>query len=172
MNLIVRKPNLESLTEEAIPKDFSDVMNYFNEGLKNNSYPWIPRKKPISSDEIRNLWLPSLNRNICYVAELNGRIIGCATILYDKNSSAYEHSDVRKSGELSATIDPYEDSIFTLAELNRALVKELVQSDRKAFAYISANSPAINAMELIGYKPKGKVARKEFQGDVFEFELP
>ena len=76
MKLIIRKPNLENLTSERIPKDFSDVKDYFNKALEDNSLPWIPRKTPITNKEIIEKWVPSLKTNISLIAELGGKVVG------------------------------------------------------------------------------------------------
>lgn len=179
MKIRVRPPNTQDLDEKGIPIDFVAVMKYFNESLTNNSLPWIPRKTPITTKEIENEWIPSLKRNIVVLAESQGNIIGSATIFYDPKSTAYEHANHRRVGEMASTIDPS----YTLKqqiEIQEALVKgcieELKAKEKAAFLRVAKESPMAIAMQNLEYVGKQSEADhyKEagLSGIVFEYELP
>ena len=138
--MIIRKPNLEVLTEEGIPKDFASVKAYFNFAIEYDLLPWIPRKTPITTEEIRNLWVPSVKTNICYIAELEGHVCGSATVFYDPSSTAYEHADLRKAGELTSTVSPLLNKkrcIMIDKEITKEIIRELKLTHKKAFARIN-----------------------------------
>jgi len=180
MTILVRKPNLEILTDEGIPKDFADVRDYFNFAIQNNLLSWIPRKMPITTEEIRSKWIPSAKTNICYIAELSGRVFGSATVFYVPSSTAYEHALQRQEGELASTTNPIlgrKQSLDVDKELSRAIINELKQTGKTAFARIAIESPAAEAMKELGYEGTlvKNVDRYKFQGlsgSVFEYNLP
>jgi hypothetical protein len=176
MKLKVRKPNLEKLTDEGIPKDFSDVRDYFNQALKDNSLPWIPRKTPITNQEIKEKWIPSLNQNICYVAELNGDVVGSATVFYDTKSSNYENSSKRVSGESVSTTSPKVNYVETEKAMVEGILEELKNQNKKAHAYISIESPANIALNKLGYLGKEEFLERykteELSGKVMKYDLP
>lgn len=177
MNIAVRKPNLEILTAEGIPQDFAQVMEYFNKGLETDSLPFIPRKKPITSEEIKKLWVPSLPHNISLVAEANGKVIGSGTVFYQLDSTAYEHAKERLLGTFGMTVDPQHDYQQVGLGILTEIVRELIVSKRKAVSHTDVNFKAeIAIMEELGHR--GKIIEDEryclsgLSGKVFEYFLP
>ena len=175
--MIVRKPNLEVLTSEGIPKDFADVREYFNEGLFDDSQPWIPRKRPITNKEIRELWVPSANTNITYVAELNGQVIGSMTVFYNPGSTAYEHADKRVMGEMSGTTATKIDRVEVIKEITPCVVNELKRLGKTAMLRTAIESHANEAMKRLGYQPARtefaeRYKREGISGSVNIYEFP
>lgn len=54
MKITIRRPKLEPRVD-GIPKDFADTRDYFNKALKDKSLFWIPRRTPITNEEITKL---------------------------------------------------------------------------------------------------------------------
>jgi hypothetical protein len=111
MEITIRRPNLEALTKDKIPRDFYEVMAYFNHALsvpvleRTDHWRYMPRQRPITKDEIRDLWVPSFNTNITFLAELPKRgIIGSASVIVSKDSTAYEHRDSRGPNTLAMSV--------------------------------------------------------------------
>jgi glycerophosphoryl diester phosphodiesterase len=125
MKVIIRKPKLKPEIG-GIPKDFAEVKTYFNKALKDNTLSWIPRKNKITNNEIKNLWIPTLETNITLVAELEGKTVGQITVFYDTKSTGYEHAEQRVRGNIgfSARPDVYKQVI-------KLLVPELIDEFKK-----------------------------------------
>ncbi len=176
MDVAVRKLNLENLTQEGIPKDFADVQDYFNEALRKNSLPWIPRKTPITDKEILEKWVPSQNINLSLVAESEGKVVGLSTVLYDPKSNDYEFANQRKSGELNSTIDPNQDYIFVQTKLLEGIISELKIQNKTAHCYLPIESPANEAFKNlrkignIGFLESYKTGN--LSGKVQRYDLP
>ena len=101
---------LENISVEKVSlltplRQFQDIKNYFNACLEKNLYKFIPRKKPILDEEIEELWIPSINKNLSYHAIYEGRVVGSATVFSDVNSTGYELASKRKEGALGLTVD-------------------------------------------------------------------
>ncbi len=175
MNILVRKPNLENLTPEGIPKDFADVRDYFNNALKENSLPGIPRKTPITKQEIIEKWIPSLKTNISLVAELNGKIVGSSTVFYDLTSTDYEHTNKTIKGEFNSTADPKEDYVSIINLLIKETKKELKKQNKTAHCYIPIESLSIKAFQKEGCKGKEEFLEyyktDKLSGKVMKYEL-
>lgn len=177
-NLIIRKSKLEPLTEEGIPKDFSDKMEYFNRGLNQNTYPFIPRKNLITLDEIKTLWIPSAKDNLDIVAELNEKVIGSGTVFYKVNSTAYSQAGNRTPGEIALTID----SNFSHEEIGMQIIKKIIEelkiNHKKAVLHTDINFlEEIKMMKKLGIKSKPIKGYKRYiegglSGEVFEYQLP
>ena len=139
MNLVIRKARLEPKVE-GVPRDFYEVRDYFNRGifaLRESAPPcfrYMPRKKPITLEEIRDLWVKSMSENICLVAELDGRVVGSATVLFKRDSTAYEHKNLRpeSEGALALTISPDFNYISIAEPLVRGVIEELRSQNRMA----------------------------------------
>ncbi len=177
MTLIIRKPNLEDLTEEGIPRDFAEVRDYFNDSLANNTQPWIPRQTPITNDEIMKMWVPSAETNINYVAEVDGKIVGSVTIFYNPSSSKYEHAGKRPIGSMAGTVATRVDELLIRKKLNEKVIDELIAMNKKATFPTAVESPATKAMAELGYKPvrtefAEEYKRKGISGQVNIYELP
>ena len=176
MEINVRKPNIEKLTSKNIPKDFEEVKDYFNKALEEKSLPWIPRKTPITNKEIKEKWIPSLNKNICYVAESKGEIVGCATVFYDPNSTNYENKDKRSSGELVFTASSKTNYIEVCRKNVKKIIDELKKQNKKAQLNISIESPSNKSLSELGYKGKEKFLehykKNGMSGKVIGYNLP
>ena len=178
MKVKIRKPNNEGITEEGIPKDFADVMQYFNMGLIKNAYPFIPRKIPITLEEIKDRWMPSLDKNINCVAEHKGRIIGMVTIFYDLDSTAYEHATERDTGEIALTVNPDYNHQIIGKEIIGFMINELKRTNRRAILHTDINfSGEISMMKELSYTGKlinnFKRYRKAGLSEiVVEYQLP
>ena len=177
-NLIVRESNLKVLTTEGIPKDFADKMEIFNRALKENAYPYVPRRREITINEITNLWVPSAKNNIDIVAELNGKVIGSGTVLMG-NDNAYSQESKRELGEYAITIDPqyFDKGIGT--KITKIIIEKATKRNIKFSFHTSVdNIRIIKIMEKLGHRPKEKIenyeryAKAGINPKVFFYELP
>ena len=166
--MIIRKPNLEMLTSEGVPKDFADVRDYFNQALIDNSIPWIPRKTPITNDEIRKVWVPSSPINITYVAENNGRVVGVNVVFLEKPSTSYEHRELMQEGEMSGTVDPNSDYTPIMTGLIMATIEELKRRGKYAIAKTSGNRPFSEILQSLGYIPNNVVSEEYQRANISE----
>ena len=177
---IARRVKVGVLTSEDIPEDFSQVMEYFNRDLAKRKFPYIPRKKKITAEEIRGLWLPSLSRNICFIAENVNlkQVVGSATVLYDVDSNDYEHSSLRKPGELALTVDSGHDYLRVGSKLLGAIIRDLVFKGKKAVAHTDVDfEQELEIFEELGFNGESINDYERYKlaglsGRVFEFELP
>lgn len=83
---IVRKFDWTNVNDEEIPYDFLDIMEYFNESIEKDLYPFIPRHNPMTKKEFFDKWLPNKDKDICYVAlskSLN-KVVASVTIFINK----------------------------------------------------------------------------------------
>ena len=175
MKIIIRKPKLKPETN-GIPKDFADVKTYFNKALKENTLPWIPRKNQITDDEIKQLWIPTLETNITLVAELEGKVAGQVTVFYDTESTGYEHAKQRVIGDIGFTARPdvYKQVINPLIS---SLVDELKKQNKTAIWTTACESPGNKIMEELGYssrilKNQERYKKANLSGKVCEYKLP
>lgn len=125
--------------------------------LQQTQLRYIPRRTPITDEEILQRWLPSLPNNICFVAEDQRRcaVIGCITYLSVPTSSAYENESQRRIGEIAGTTSPdYEitDTFEITKQMNSALIVELKQQQKTGFLRVAIESPTIQAMQELGYE--------------------
>lgn len=158
MELKIRKANLEDLNKEGIPKDFAQLREYWNHGVatKEGVFKYIPRRKEITLDEIRNLFIPAIKegRSINLLAESEGRVVGAITAIYDANKTEYEHRGDRKPGDIGESVDPrVENYQKILTALFQGLEKELGAQNRVARAVFPIeDTQSIEAMRSLGYK--------------------
>lgn len=121
-----------------IPRDFLQVMHYFNQGLRQDpkkpQYQYNPRKIPITKREICDLWLPSLSKNISAVAEdaEKGKVVGMATVLYVPKSTLYNPYHEIQPGELMISAHPDYDYLEVTGPLMRRMLDELRKSHKSA----------------------------------------
>ena len=176
MEIKVREPNPNKLNSEGIPQDFADVRDYFNKSLDRGAFPWIPRKTPITNEEILSGWIPSLSTNISLVAEVEGKVVGSATVFYDLSSTSYEHREQRVVGELSSTVSPDTNYKEVSRRLLEGILEELDSSGRSAVVHVAVESPANQSMKELGYHgteiKKEHYAREGMSGKVIRYELP
>lgn len=170
MNLIVRKARPEP-SIEGVPRDFYDVMSYFNRGIALCGgdvpvcYRYMPRKKPITLEEIRTLWVPNMNVNLCLVAELGGRVVGSANVLFNRESTGYEHKEVRakSGGDLALTISPEIDYVSIAEPLVIKIIEDLRRQNRMATLTTPVEfGEDIRLFERLTRK-KGKILEEEFE---------
>jgi hypothetical protein len=153
--MIVRQPNTEILSADGIPQDFCDVMAYFNRGLSIGAFPYIPRKTQISLDEIRSLWVPSLDTNISFVAELGRKVVGSGTVFYDVHSSEYTESPERQVGTIGLTVNPDEVYEEVARPLMQAIVQELRLQGKKALMFTDTDfDKEVKVMSQLRYVGK------------------
>jgi len=146
MKVEIRTPNWDNLNDRGIPKDCADVMNYFNKGLEGENYPFVPRRNKITGDEIKNIWVPSRDKNITCVAysqELE-KIVGSGTLVVDD----------KKFGNYSITIDPE----FQFANIGTRITKKVIEEGLMGNITIIVhtsifNEPMKRVMDKVGYKP-------------------
>ena len=173
----IRKPNLDN-SQDGVPKDFLYVMRYFNRGLEEGSYLYIPRKNPITLDEIRKLWLPSIEENICFVAELDGEAIGSATCFFDVASTAYAQAKERKPGEIALTVAPDRNHRLVGYGVLSEMIKELGVQNKKAFFHTDSEfQEEIWMMQDLGYKGRliknyERYKKAGLSGKVYAYRLP
>lgn len=178
MEINIRKSNLKELTSQRIPKDFAGKMKYFNEGLEKKCYPYIPRKNPITVEEIKKLWIPYAENNIDFIAETNGKIIGSATIFYDLNATAYKEASLRKPGEIGMAIAPDYSHKDIGTKIIRTIISELERTNKTAFLHTDINfGEEKSIMETLGYKGKlienfERYTKAGLSGKVLEYKLP
>jgi hypothetical protein len=124
MQVKIRPMNWEKKASNGIPKDASDIMEYFNRALDKKAYPYVPRFSKITPEEIMNFWYPSRKQNINFVAESANKIIGAGTITIDSSSNKYSKDSKRASNEYALTIDPdyIQKGVGTL--ITKAIIKE------------------------------------------------
>lgn len=177
-NLIIRESNLEVLTPEGIPKDFADKMEIFNRALKENAYPYVPRKSEITINEIKNLWMPSAKDNIDIVAELNGKVIGSGTVLMG-NDNAYSQESKRELREYAITIDLQYFDKGAGTKITKRIIEEAIKRNIKfSFHTSEDNIRMIKIMEKLGYQPKEKIenyeryAKAGINSGAYLYELP
>ena len=170
MNLVIRKARLEPKVE-GVPRDFYEVMTYFNRGISapresaSPCFRYMPRKTSITLEEIRELWVKSMSENICFVAELDGRVVGSASVLFKRESTAYEHREVRakSGGDLALSVDPEKDYVSISEPLVRGIISELRRLEKEA----TLISP-VEFQEDIGLfekltNGKGKLLEEKFE---------
>jgi len=178
MKIRIRKPNLKILTSEGIPKDFAEKMAFFNNALKENAYLYVPRKIPITINEIKNLWVPSAKRNIDFVAEVSGKIVGSGTVLMG-NDNRYSEKSKREPGEYAITINTKYLDKGIGTKITRNIIQEAKERDIKFSFHTSIdNIRMIKVMEKLGYLPKerieryGRYAEAGINPEVYLYELP
>ena len=136
--MIIRKPNLEDLTEEGIPRDFAQVMEYFNNALNSSEYDPLPRKTPITVNEIRETWLPNSDKTLSLIAEEAGQVVGSLVVFFNKPPfTSYEHADEMVAGEVSATHNTKFDEIEIKSQLFTEAHNQLLELGRTGIAHTS-----------------------------------
>jgi len=178
MNLRIRRPNPEDLDENGIPRDFAAVMAYFNRGLESDAFPFIPRRTPITPDEIRERWLPSLEANISYVVESDGKVVGSATVFFDTSSTDYAEAEQRQPGEIGLTVDPEQNYAEVATELIKQIELELAIKGRQATMHTDADFHVeVDLMRSLGYEGTPiesypRYVEGGLSGRVMEYNLP
>ncbi|MFH1425449.1 MAG: hypothetical protein ABIG28_01820 [archaeon] len=179
MVITIRKTNLEDLNGEGIPRDFAEVMRIFNEGITSGSgwYRFVPRRGPITIGEIRDRWMPNADSGIGLVAESDGRIVGSIAVIYDRESTAYEHRGHRKPGAIGEGVDIGSDFRGVFGALYVGLIGELERSSREARAIFPVEDLGAAAVlrelgywgNIVDHKPYSAIG---LSGKGLEFSLP
>lgn len=154
MKILIRKPDLTRLTEEGIPEDFARVRDYFNRALEQNKYPFVARRTPITTKEIRELWVPSARTNINLIAQQNRRVVGSLTVFYKPDSTEYEYKNQREAGDIGETADPDFNGIAVKRNLVDALILVLRDKNLQARFMAPAEDPFLAILEKMGYGAK------------------
>jgi hypothetical protein len=160
MDIVARKPNLESLNAEGIPQDFEASMALFNRLLDQGKLPHTPRKTPITVGEVRSLWMPASNRNITYISEnTEGELVASGTLLVVADSNDYSR-EAKRGVEYALTFDP----LFPEAalEATRKTIEEAKQRGLEFITHISVdNDVEIEMMKELGHFPTRTIERYE-----------
>ncbi|MFH1801878.1 MAG: hypothetical protein ABH864_00330 [archaeon] len=160
MALVVRKPNLGDLNEEGIPRDLAALRDYWNYGVASQvgMFLFIPRRTEISVEEVRGLFVPAIRngRSVNLVAELDGKIVGAITAIYDVSKTEYEFRGTRVPGDIGESVDPrIGDHGPVLSRLYAALETELCAMGRKARAVFPIeDSKSLGVLTALGYLGK------------------
>ena len=152
--LIIRSINWEDIDEQGISKDNLEVMEFFNRALKEEKYPYVPRRKNITKEEILKFWIPSSNKNITILAELNGKIVGSGTILMG-NDNEYSKQHNLSAGEYAITLNPdfFCQGIGT--KITCEIIKQAKIKKIPLFLHTSVeNIPMVKIMKKLGYVHK------------------
>jgi hypothetical protein len=178
MGIIIRQPILVPSTD-GIPEDFAAVRDYFNLGIANleGVYRFVPRRTPITNEEIRQKWIPSADKNISLVAELNGKVVGSITAFGDLDSTAYEHRKERPPFAVGETVDPRQDYLAVIEPLIGGLAAELEGASRRGIVMLPIEDDmSINLMKRLCYRgvPAEHKPYREIglSGQALQFELP
>ena len=171
----IRKPNLSLLSEAGIPQDFQGSMELFNRLLEERKLENCPRKTKITVEEVKTLWVPSAQKNITFVAEVDGVIVASGTLFVDEKSNEYSRESGRGQ-EFASTFDP--QFVEAGKEVTRAVIQE---AKRRRLTFIShtAVDDEVNVriMEDLGYSPTKMIENYErytragVSGKVYEYVI-
>ena len=173
--MIIRKPNLEDLTEEGIPRDFSQVMEYFNTALTSSEYDFIPRKTPITINEIIETWLPNSDKTLSLMAEEEGQVVGSLVVFFERPFTSYEHAEEMLVGEISATHNTNFDEIEIKSQLFTEAHNQLLELERTGILH-TTNPRIIERFNLMGWPSKRVNYNKErkiggYRGEAMRYTL-
>lgn len=147
MDYIIRPLDWEDIGTNGIPYDCFDVMRFFNYALAKNLYPLVPRNNRITEEEIRNIWIPSKDKNITYVAQFTDpsmlNVVGSGTLFVEGNR-----------GDLHVTVDPRFLSMGIGTDITKAIIEEARK--RRINVHIETsvhNERARKALSKSGYFP-------------------
>jgi len=155
MAIRIRGPDWNKLNEKGIPDDSEQVMEFFNKGIDKKAYPYIPRKTKITEKEIKELWMPSKDKNITYLAEIDGKIRGSGTVFLEQKSNQYSVESKREVGEYALSIEPD----FLNKGLELKITEKIIETVKKRKLRVTMhtsidNKQEIGIMQKLGYKGK------------------
>ena len=101
--------DLRLVTKETPRLDFTTVQYFMNFGIKNGLFPYMPRRTPITEEEIDSVWIPSIPKNTTYHVVASGLIIASATVFGDVKSTYYRYASSREPYALAMVVDPTYD---------------------------------------------------------------
>lgn len=155
METTIRKPDLKDICELGIPRDFKNSMNLFNGLLKQGKLKYIPRKNPVTVDEVAKLWVPSAERNITYVGYFDTKLVASGTLLIDADSNQYSKESGR-GREYALTFHPVYLDIAR--DVTKAVMEEAKQRNEPFVLHISVNDADQNMlMTFLGHDPTKKI---------------
>ena len=174
----IRKPNLENIGSSGVPTDFEKSSGLFNRLLKEGKLRGIPRTEPVTMDEVRNLWVPSANKNITYLAETpEGEIVSSGTLLIKQGSNIY-NQQTKEKNEYSLIFDPEYTSAavyVTGSVISKALEKNkdfyihtLPERKKIVEDVLERTGFAFNRKPLENYNPFKELG---FKGDCWEYSI-
>lgn len=181
MEINIRYPNLNDLDSVGVPKDFAQVRDIFNDYLDQNKLRYVPRRTPITNNEIKNKWVPSAGKNILLLAELKPleKIVGSLTVLNIPDSNDYEYKKGRKKGDISEFAISYENfsEIHIKKMLLKSAIKELNEKNYSARFVAPVEDPFLSFLEAKGYNSKERFSVKRYKeiglsGKAKEYFLP
>ena len=115
------------MTDKAPRSNFLKVMDFMNNGIENDLFPYMPRRTLVTEDEIDSLWIPSIPKNTTYhLFSGDYRLVGSATIFGDVLSNSYEHNSSREPSALGLVIDPTFDSV---QRATRLVLEKIISSN-------------------------------------------
>jgi len=189
MKLLIRPPIILDQRTNEVPEDFRDVMDYFNRGIstKKDHYYFMPRRTPITPEEIIKLWLPSSQTNLLFVAvdeetpiNRRARVVGSLAVLYAPSSNQYEWKQLRKQGDLALTVDSDYNYLTVAEPLLRRALQELADRNSKARSITSIEftedislmerlAPTAKQRRFSGHKPYQAIG---LSGEALEWIIP
>ncbi len=172
MKYIIRKPDIETLTDSGIPGDFADVMRYFNDAFDFGAYPYIPRLEKITEDEIRNIWVPGADKDITYHAFFPdipdpqnpektikqtgipaAGVYGSGTLFVDKE---------KNEGEYSVSLCPRVYFNGVAKAITLAVFNEAKEKDISVRIHVSAhNYLVVEGLKKLGFRRACIIPRHE-----------
>lgn len=146
----IRKPNLQDLNESKISQDFINSMNLFNTLLENGKLPYCPRKSPITEEEVKDLWMPSTDKNITCLAYDNGDLVASGTLLVAEDSNEYS-KQTQRGLEYALTFNPeYPEAA---KQVTQSVLEEAKQKGLEFITHVSIENEAENKiMQELGLK--------------------
>ena len=95
MNVTIRKPDLIRVDDRGIPLDFLASIEMFNRLTASGELPHCPRKSPITTEEIRKLWLP--NPALTYLGFERAKLVASGTLLQTASQNKYSQESGREA---------------------------------------------------------------------------
>jgi len=172
LEYIVRKPDWNDVDEKGVPHNSRAIMNYFNDALRNQAYPYVPRHEFITEEEILNRWVPSKDDHITYVVRLipENKVVNSGTLFLNPEKTI---------GELNVTGDPnyFNQGIGTT--LVKTIVEDALANNITVYLHTSIeNIPMQKVMEKCGYTPNRTmrnypkyIGKVEGSGHVYEYVI-
>jgi len=130
-----------------LSKDNKDIMHFINDAIENDAYPLVPRKEKVTEEEIKNIWFPTRDKSISYVAyspELD-RVVGECSLIMDRLPGV---------NLMSVLVDRNHFGDGIGSELVKAVIDESLEREITVTVHTSVeNTPMIRVMEKLGHFP-------------------
>jgi hypothetical protein len=171
--MIIRKAKIPQHIFGDIQGDIQKIMDMFNKELSKDKL-FIPRKAFITDEEVRGLWLPYLDENIIYVAELvneQPNIIGAALLIYNIGSFR------KRIGKLNLLVNSEYDYKKIAMPLLQESIRELKNRRSTGRMYTAyEHQEEVKMMRTLGYKEKEEeddlFKKAGLSGKIFVYDLP